>query len=48
MHTSPKATVGAIITRTTENGLEVLLTLREIEPFKDHWCIPGGHIDENE
>ncbi len=39
-----KATVGAII----EKENKVLLTLRNHEPFNDHWCIPGGHIDFGE
>ena len=39
-----KTTVGCII----EKEGKVLLTLRNIEPFKDHWCLPGGHIDFGE
>ena len=39
-----KATVGCVI--ETENKL--LLTLRNIEPFKDYWSLPGGHIDLGE
>jgi 8-oxo-dGTP diphosphatase len=38
---SPKATCGAIIKR----GNKVLLTKRNITPYKNYWCIPGGHID---
>ena len=41
----PIATVAAII--TNKDG-EILLTRRNIEPFKGQWCLPGGHIDENE
>ena len=41
----PIATVAAII--TNEEG-EILLTRRNVEPFKSQWCLPGGHIDENE
>lgn len=33
--------MGAIITRKDE----ILLALRNHEPFKDYWCIPGGHIE---
>ncbi len=40
----PKVTCGAII----KKGDKVLLTKRNIEPFKDYWCFPGGHIEENE
>ena len=36
-----KATVGAII----EKDGKILLTKRNIEPFKDYWCLPGGHIE---
>jgi 8-oxo-dGTP diphosphatase len=41
----PIATVGAII--ENEDG-KILLTRRAAEPFKGQWCLPGGHIDENE
>jgi 8-oxo-dGTP diphosphatase len=41
----PKATVAAII--KNEAG-KILLTRRNVEPFKGQWCLPGGHIDENE
>jgi len=43
-----EATVAAIITRNVSNCLEVLLTNRNVEPFKGQWCLPGGHIDSNE
>jgi len=39
-----KATVGAII----EKDGNILMELRNNEPFKNHWCIPGGHIDFGE
>jgi 8-oxo-dGTP diphosphatase len=41
----PIATVAAII--TNEAG-KILLTKRSVDPFKGQWCLPGGHIDENE
>lgn len=44
----PETTVAAIITRTNEHGLSVLLTRRAVEPYKGQWCLPGGHIDKNE
>ena len=44
----PIASAAAIIIRTDENGLKILLTLRKISPFKNKWCLPGGHIDPNE
>ncbi|MDZ7264408.1 MAG: NUDIX hydrolase [candidate division KSB1 bacterium] len=44
----PVATVGAIITKN-ENGKQyVLLALRNTEPFKNYWSLPGGHIDRYE
>jgi 8-oxo-dGTP diphosphatase len=43
-----QATVGAIITRGEGGAGEILLTRRRIEPFRDQWCLPGGHIDEYE
>lgn len=44
----PKATVGAIIYRKNRLSPEILLTKRNINPFKDYWCLPGGHIEEFE
>ena len=41
----PIATVAAII--KNDEG-KILLTRRNVEPFKGQWCLPGGHIDENE
>jgi 8-oxo-dGTP diphosphatase len=43
-----KATVGAIITRQTQSGEEILMTERNIEPFAGQFCLPGGHIDHLE
>jgi len=39
-----KATVGALI----ESDGRLLLEKRNHDPFYDHWCIPGGHIDYGE
>lgn len=41
----PKATVAAVILQGEEGEPKVLLTRRNIEPFKDTWCLPGGHIE---
>ena len=41
----PIATVAAIV-RNDEG--QILLTRRNIEPFKGRWCLPGGHIEEFE
>ena len=40
----PKITCGAIIIK--EN--KVLLTKRNIKPYKDYWCLPGGHMEGGE
>lgn len=39
-----RATAGAVI----EKDGKVLLVKRNHEPFKDYWCLPGGHIDFGE
>lgn len=43
-----KATVAAVIFPATGNRKSVLLTRRDVAPFKGCWCLPGGHIDEFE
>ena len=43
-----KATVAAIITPDDDKCDMILLTKRSVPPFQGHWCLPGGHIDENE
>lgn len=45
MVASVKLTVGGIITRDNNGRLEILLTRRNVQPFKDKWCIPGGHVE---
>jgi 8-oxo-dGTP diphosphatase len=45
---SPIATVAAIITRETAGTPQVLLVLRDHEPYRGYWSLPGGHIDRNE
>ena len=40
----PKVTCGAII----EKDNKVLLTKRNVAPYRNYWCIPGGHIDWGE
>jgi len=41
------ATVAAVIVKKSDPK-KVLLTRRAIEPFKDKWCLPGGHIEAME
>ena len=44
----PKPTVGAIIYKKQNSEYLILLTKRNIEPFRNLWCLPGGHIEEFE
>lgn len=44
----PKATVAAIIHPADGKRSTILLTRRNVNPFRDHWCLPGGHIDDYE
>ena len=44
----PKVTVGAVLTRYAGDNVSLLLTKRNVEPFKGYWCIPGGHIEPYE
>lgn len=41
-------TVDVVLFRKIDNRLEVLLIQRLNEPFKDHWALPGGFVDEME
>lgn len=40
----PRVTCGAII----EKKGKILLTKRNVEPYKNYWCLPGGHIEWGE
>lgn len=44
----PTATVAAVLKRQDNGATQVLLTKRAGMPFKDWWCLPGGHIEEYE
>ena len=41
-----KATAGVIVIDKATG--QVLLTRRNVTPFKGFWCFPGGHIEQNE
>ena len=43
----PKATVAAIV-HPAGDRRTILLTRRNVNPFKELWCLPGGHIDDFE
>jgi ADP-ribose pyrophosphatase YjhB (NUDIX family) len=45
-YSAPHPTVSALI--ISEDGEHVLLTRRNIEPFKDWWDIPGGFLEIGE
>lgn len=42
-YTAPTLNVDAVIFQLGKNGLEVLLTKRQNEPFKGRWALPGGY-----
>ncbi|MBI3652741.1 MAG: NUDIX hydrolase [Acidobacteria bacterium] len=44
----PAVTVDIVLFYAAKEGLEVLLVQRAKDPFKDHWALPGGFVDENE
>ena len=44
----PSTTVASIIIKNINNELNILLTKRNVPPFKGLWCLPGGHIDKYE
>lgn len=48
IYKSPKATVGAVLYQSENDKKTILLTKRNIEPFKNYWCFPGGHVEEFE
>ncbi|MBN2520943.1 MAG: NUDIX hydrolase [Bacteroidales bacterium] len=48
MYKSPKTTVGAVLYHPVKGNNTILLTKRNIEPFKNFWCLPGGHVEEFE
>jgi 8-oxo-dGTP diphosphatase len=44
----PAVTVDTLLFYRGEAGLELLLIKRRHDPFKDHWALPGGFVDEHE
>lgn len=45
---TPESTVAAIITKIENSTRYILLALRNTEPYKNYWSLPGGHIDRYE
>jgi len=45
VYRSPKATVGSVVYNPLAGKNIIVLTKRNIEPFKGYWCLPGGHIE---
>jgi 8-oxo-dGTP diphosphatase len=41
---SIKPTCGAVLRK----GNKILLTKRNVSPYRDYWCLPGGHINWGE
>ena len=41
-------TVDALVFKTINNNLHLLLIKRKNEPFQDAWALPGGFVDEHE
>ena len=47
-YTPPTLTVDAVLFRMANDHLEVLLTKRAQEPFKDDWALPGGYCAQGQ
>lgn len=43
-----ETTVAAIIIGAEHNQSKILLTRRNHDPYNNFWCLPGGHIDQDE
>jgi len=41
-------TVDSVVICKVDGILKVLLVQRKNDPFKDHWALPGGFVDEGE
>ncbi|HEX8269152.1 MAG TPA: NUDIX hydrolase [Flavobacterium sp.] len=49
MHQSKTfVTVDAVVFRVKSDAVELLLIQRKNDPFKGHWALPGGFVDEHE
>ena len=44
----PSVTVDLVILTIRARGLHVLLVKRDVEPYRDHWALPGGFVGIDE
>ncbi|MBE3087155.1 MAG: NUDIX hydrolase [Bacteroidetes bacterium] len=44
----PEATVAIMAMKFFVLDMKMLLIKRSRDPFKEYWCLPGGHIEKNE
>ncbi len=47
-HPRPAVTADIALFRHGRSGWEILLVKRDRDPFKGHWALPGGFVDEDE
>lgn len=48
IHQNIKVAVDAVVFGYKDKSLHILLIKRSIEPFKGHWALPGGLVQEEE
>jgi 8-oxo-dGTP diphosphatase len=49
MPTDPiRVTVDTVVLAVQQDALEVLLVKRKYEPFKNHWALPGGYVEDTD
>lgn len=44
----PAVTTDAVLFSGHHDGWQVLLIQRKNAPYRDHWALPGGFLDDNE
>ena len=47
-HPRPALAVDCVVFGLDENGLQVLLVQRDLQPFKGRWALPGGFVRMDE
>lgn len=48
VYPKPSVTVDIVLFSFNRGALRVLLIKRNREPFKNHWALPGGFVNQNE